>query len=48
VTGSLGILIQAKQQGAAVTLQTSIARMRQHGIWLSAALEKECLRIAGE
>ena len=48
VTGSLGILIQAKQQGAAITLRTSIARMRQHGIWLSAALEKECLRIAGE
>jgi predicted nucleic acid-binding protein len=48
VTGSLGILIQAKQQGAAVSLRAAIARMRQRGIWLSEALERECLRIAGE
>jgi predicted nucleic acid-binding protein len=48
VTGSLGILIQAKQQGRAITLRTAIAGMRQHGIWLSEALERECLHIAGE
>lgn len=47
-TGSLGILIQAKQQGAAIALRAAIADMRQHGIWLSEALERECLRIAGE
>jgi hypothetical protein len=29
-------------------MRTAIAGMRQHGIWLSEALEKECLRIAGE
>lgn len=48
VTGSLGILIRAKQQGARVSLRTAIAGMRQHGIWLSEALEKQCLHIAGE
>ena len=48
VTGSLGILIQAKQKGAAVKMRSAIKDMRQHGIWLSEALEKECLRIAGE
>jgi predicted nucleic acid-binding protein len=48
VTGSLGILIQAKQNGAAIEMRTAIAGMRQHGIWLSEALEKECLRTAGE
>lgn len=48
VTGSLGILIRAKQEGSAVKLHTAIACMRQHGIWISEALEKECLRIAGE
>ena len=48
VTGSLGILIQAKQKGAALKMRTAIADMRQHGIWLSEALEKECLRIVGE
>lgn len=47
VTGSLGILIQAKQKGAAIKMRTAIAGMRQHGIWLSETLEKECLRIAG-
>jgi predicted nucleic acid-binding protein len=43
-----GILIQAKQRGSQITLRAAIARMRQHGIWLSAALEAECLRAAGE
>jgi predicted nucleic acid-binding protein len=48
VTGSLGILIRAKQEGAQIELRTAIGRMRQQGIWLSEALERECLRIAGE
>jgi predicted nucleic acid-binding protein len=48
ITGSLGILIQAKQRGSQITLRPAITRMRQHGIWLSAALEAECLRAAGE
>lgn len=48
VTGSLGILIQAKQQGSEIMLRPAIAGMRQHGIWLSSALEKECLQAAGE
>ena len=48
VTGSLGILIQAKQQGSPIMLRPAIASMRQHGIWLSSSLEKECLRAAGE
>jgi hypothetical protein len=48
ITGSLGILIQAKQRGSQITVRAAIARMRQHGIWLSAALEAECLRAAGE
>ena len=34
--------------GAEIKLRTSIERMRQQGIWLSEALEKECLRLAGE
>jgi len=48
VTGSLGILIQAKQQGHPITLRSAITRMREHGVWLSEALKRECLRIAGE
>lgn len=48
VTGSLGILIQAKQHGLPVSVRSSIGRMRQHGIWLSPTLEAECLRLAAE
>jgi predicted nucleic acid-binding protein len=48
ITGSLGILIQAKRQGSPILLRSAIAKMRERGIWLSAALEKECLRAAGE
>jgi predicted nucleic acid-binding protein len=46
LTGSLGILLQARQQGLSVTLRPAIASMRRHGIWLGEELEKECLRIA--
>jgi predicted nucleic acid-binding protein len=48
LTGSLGILIEAKKQGLPVRLRPSITGMRQQGIWLSHAVEKECLRLAGE
>jgi predicted nucleic acid-binding protein len=48
VTGSLGILIQAKQQGMPVKLHGAIQQMRQRGIWMSETLEAECLRLAGE
>ena len=48
VTGSIGILIQARQQGLPVSVRNSVARMRQHGIWLSPALEAEAQRLAGE
>jgi predicted nucleic acid-binding protein len=48
VTGSLGILIQARQQGHAIDLRTAIAQMRRQGIWLSPAVEAEARRLAGE
>lgn len=48
VTGSLGILLQAKEGGLGVRLRPAIARRRNQGIWLAADLEKECLRLAGE
>ena len=41
-------MIRAKKQGVQIRLRTAIERMRQQGIWLGDALEKECLRIAGE
>ena len=48
VTGSLGILIQAKQQGVPVKLRDTIKAMRERGIWISNALVAECLRLAQE
>jgi len=48
VTGSLGILIEAKRQELPVSLRSAIERMRRRGIWLSDALAKECLQAAGE
>lgn len=38
VTGSLGILLKAKQQGMITRLDDCITRMHQHGIWISADL----------
>ena len=35
LTGSVGILIKAKNTGYAVDMQQALDRMRQHGIWLS-------------
>lgn len=38
LTGTLGVLIKAKQLGFPIDLKLAIANMRQHGIWLSQSL----------
>lgn len=48
VTGSLGILLKAKQQGMISSLADCITRMREHGIWISADLIKDSLHQANE
>lgn len=35
LTGSIGILVKARQTGLDVSLEQAITRMREHGIWLS-------------
>ena len=35
LTGSIGILLKAKQLGYDVSMEQAVSRMRQHGIWLS-------------
>jgi len=47
-TGSLGILLRAKQVGYPLTMAVAVQRMRQQGIWLSADLAKTALAMAGE
>jgi predicted nucleic acid-binding protein len=48
VTGSVGVLIRAKELGLPVNIRSSIAQMRQRGIWLGPALEAEAIRRARE
>lgn len=35
LTGSIGVLIKARQQGYPVSMPLVINRMREHGVWLS-------------
>lgn len=48
VTGSLGILIKAKRNGAPVILKDVVAQMRAKGIWLSDSLVQKAYELAGE
>jgi predicted nucleic acid-binding protein len=48
VTGSLGILLKAKERGHIDSLALCIARMRDQGIWISQKLLDQALAAAGE
>ena len=48
LTGSLGILIKAKQRGFPVVIADAARRMREQGIWLSAQVIASALAEAGE
>lgn len=48
VTGSIGILLRAKEQGLDFSMQEAIDRMRIRGIWLSDRVVNFALASAGE
>jgi predicted nucleic acid-binding protein len=48
VTGSVGVLLRALREGHPFSMHESLARMRQHGIWLSDRVINFALREAGE
>lgn len=48
VTGSIGVLLRAKQEGLLATVKPSLEAMQGHGIWLSERLRRFALREAGE
>lgn len=48
LTGSLGILIRAKNEGFPVIIQDSINKMKNRGIFISRELENRALILAGE
>lgn len=48
VTGTLGILVQAKLAGGLPSVRDAIASLQQHGIWLEPSLVQKALALAGE
>jgi predicted nucleic acid-binding protein len=48
VTGSIGILLRAKNQGYPLSMKKAIRQMQQRGIWLSHNVIEFALREAGE
>jgi predicted nucleic acid-binding protein len=48
LTGTLGVLVKAKQGGLIPAVAPLVADLRRGGIWLSDALVEEALRLADE
>lgn len=48
VTGSLGVLLDAKRAGKLDSVTEAVERLRRHGAWLSDALVDRALALAGE
>ena len=48
LTGTLGVLLKAKQQGFVPVIEPLIDRLQQHGIRLADSIVTEVLRLAGE
>jgi predicted nucleic acid-binding protein len=48
LTGTLGVLLRAKQVGLVVAVASLIDKLRLQGIWLSEAVVAGVLRLAGE
>ena len=48
ITGSIGILLKAKQQGCAIVIREALQNMQRQGIWLSRGVIDFALKEAGE
>lgn len=48
VTGSLGILLRARQEGMEISIRSSLINMRSHGIWVGKDIAESAIRLAGE
>ena len=48
VTGVVGVLIRAKQEGLVPSVRSLLEEMRQHSYWLSDELLDIAIRLAGE
>jgi uncharacterized protein len=47
-TGTLGVLIKAKQLGHIATIRPLVEQLQRSGMWLSASIIANVLRLAGE
>lgn len=48
LTGSIGILLRARQEGASISIRTSLDNMHRHGIWVGKDIAEAAIRLAGE
>lgn len=48
VTGSLGVLLNAKSEGLEISIRESIKNMEKKGIYLSPGLVNKAIEISGE
>lgn len=48
VTGSLGILLQAKHAGLLPSMKAAITTLEQRGMWMAPALVAKAIQLAGE
>jgi predicted nucleic acid-binding protein len=48
LTGTLGVLLRAKQQGLVPSVRILVDELQRSGIWLSARVVDEALSLAGE
>jgi predicted nucleic acid-binding protein len=48
VTGTLGILLQAKEAGLLPSVRDSIATLAKRGMWIAPALSAKAISLAGE
>jgi predicted nucleic acid-binding protein len=48
VTGTLGVLLQAKQSGLLPSLSAAITTLEKRGMWIAPALVAKAIRLAGE
>ena len=48
VTGTLGILVQAKEAGLLTSLSAAITTLEKRGMWIAPALAAKAIHLAGE
>lgn len=48
VTGTLGILLQAKQSGLLLSVRASITTLEMRGMWIAPTLTAKAIHLAGE